>query len=473
MTRLYLGGAETPTLKNRLVSAGAERVSFNYWSLHERSTRPDLGDLVPSHVSIVLDSGFASANEDPGQLDTEEWWAYIEDYLATVDANLERIDFATEFAFLGLGLDGIQMMRDRYWLNIPEEKWAAVWMPGMSLEEMAETFRRVVIPAPPRGEEEALELARRLRALTHTTGVQFHIQGSTSPVWPRVGRVETMASSGWTAPARFGETLLWDGHDIRRLSKGDKDKRKRHRNLVEGLGCDPKKVEAGDAEELSVLAIKSLLAWEERYAGDDVADTPARKPRSTDAQPTPSTSVTPREEVRKIEAPEGRKMLPILAMTQKVDQTGEHPIEMQSEDASLRACDDCSLKAYCPEFEANSTCAYSLPVRIRTREQLSSVMATLLEMQSKRAMFAAFSEELQGDVASKKVSAEMERFFAMAEKMQSINDSRDFMRVTVEAHSGAGMLSRLFGDRTAQAAGALPSPVDSDEVIAEVIEDRD
>ena len=471
MTTLYLGGAEAPTLKNRLVDAGATSVSFNYWSLRDRKARPVLADLAPSHVSVVLDSGYASANDDPDALDSEEWWSYIEDYCATVDANIERIDFATEFAFVGLGIDGIEMARERYWMNLPEEKWAAVWLPGMSLEDLSQRFRRVVVPHPPRAEEEATDLARSLRNLAHTHGTRFHVMGSTDPVWPRVGQVASVTSSAWTAPARFGETLLWDGHDIRRIDKADKPARKKHRHLVEALDCDPKKVEAGDTEELSRLAIRSLLAWEERYGDRGVSDTPARKREVAPVQESPGTSVTPRETTRNFEEVEGRKVLPIIGLSQRTDATGEHPVEMQGKTSSLRVCDSCSLAAFCPEYSEGSDCAYALPVHIRSKEQLTSVMSTLLEMQGKRALFAAFAEELQGDLPQKNTSTELDRFFALAEKMQSISDSRDFMRVTVEARANGGMLSRLFGDRAGHAAQALPE-ADTDEVIAEVLEER-
>ena len=101
-------------------------------------------------------------------------------------------------------------------------------------------------------------------------------------------------------------------------------------------------------------------------------------------------------------------------------------------------------------------CAYKLPIEIRTKDQLQSALRALIEMQVGRVLFARFAEELEGQGLDPALSAEMDRVFNLVEKFSNISDTRDMVRLQVEARGNAGVLSRIFGARAGDTARQLP-----------------
>jgi hypothetical protein len=150
--------------------------------------------------------------------------------------------------------------------------------------------------------------------------------------------------------------------------------------------------------------------------------------------------------------------------SQTLDNQGES-IEVDPEQVSilkynadpLRQCNHCYLASRCPQFEENSECAFSLPIEIRTKDQLNSAMRALVEMQVGRVMFARFAEELEGQGIDTTLSVEMDRVFTMIEKLKSISDTRDTVSFTMEAKGTSGVLSRLFGAKAGEQARQLPN----------------
>jgi hypothetical protein len=86
-------------------------------------------------------------------------------------------------------------------------------------------------------------------------------------------------------------------------------------------------------------------------------------------------------------------------------------------------------------------------------------------MQGQRVLFARFAEELDGQGADPTVSAELERFFRLLKDMKDISDTRDVMKLQLEARAGAGVLSRLFGNEVGVRARAVSTPMEADEVL--------
>ena len=84
-------------------------------------------------------------------------------------------------------------------------------------------------------------------------------------------------------------------------------------------------------------------------------------------------------------------------------------------------------------------------------------MRAIIEMQVSRVLFARFAEEMEGQGLDATLSSEMDRAFEMIEKFKNINDTRDLVRFEVEARGSSGVLSRLFGQRAADQANALPN----------------
>jgi hypothetical protein len=77
-------------------------------------------------------------------------------------------------------------------------------------------------------------------------------------------------------------------------------------------------------------------------------------------------------------------------------------------------------------------------------------------MQASRVLFARFAEELEGQGLDPALSAEMDRLFSLVDRFKNISDSRDLMRIEVEARGSSGVLSRLFGQKAGDISRQLP-----------------
>lgn len=124
--------------------------------------------------------------------------------------------------------------------------------------------------------------------------------------------------------------------------------------------------------------------------------------------------------------------------------------------ASVRMCDTCFVAANCPAMKPNSTCAFNLPVEIRTQEQLKALLTSIIEIQGQRVLFGRYTEDLNGGYPDPNVSQEIDRLFKLTKLVKELEDNKEFARITVERRGTGGMLSSIFGER-AQVLNELPS----------------
>jgi hypothetical protein len=147
---------------------------------------------------------------------------------------------------------------------------------------------------------------------------------------------------------------------------------------------------------------------------------------------------------------------------------------VQSQASSLRACDTCFVASNCPAFKPQSVCAFKLPIEVKTKDQLKSLINAIIEMQGQRVAFMRFAEEMSGGYADPNVSQEIDRLFKLIKTTKELDDSREFIRMTVERQGSAGVLSSIFGDR-ANVLKELPNDGLNEEqttqVIREIIEE--
>jgi hypothetical protein len=129
---------------------------------------------------------------------------------------------------------------------------------------------------------------------------------------------------------------------------------------------------------------------------------------------------------------------------------------LRSSSNSLRACDSCFVSANCPAYQPQSTCGFNLPIEVKTKEQLKSLINTMLEIQGQRVVFSKFTEDLNGGYPDPNVGVEMDRLFKMMKTVKELDDSKEVFRMTVERQGSAGVLSSLFGDK-AQTLNELPN----------------
>jgi hypothetical protein len=142
----------------------------------------------------------------------------------------------------------------------------------------------------------------------------------------------------------------------------------------------------------------------------------------------------------------GYEMKTVVGTDNGQDILAEVPT-VKSNTNSLRQCDTCFVAANCPAFKPQNTCAFNLPIKVETPEQLRAMNTALLEMQAQRVAFMRFSEELNGGYADPNVSQEMDRYFKMLKSMKDLDESKEFIQITAQRNAGQGVLSAIFGDR--------------------------
>jgi hypothetical protein len=136
-------------------------------------------------------------------------------------------------------------------------------------------------------------------------------------------------------------------------------------------------------------------------------------------------------------------------------------------------CDTCYIRERCPMMQPHSGCAYEIPVEIRTSTQLAALQDTLIEIQTQRVLRQNMIEQVEGGFADQKTSEEMDRLQRMIAKKHELG--RDRININIEASSGSGgpgMISRIFGNNTAEAVTALPAAFDPGEVLDAIIVDE-
>ena len=142
----------------------------------------------------------------------------------------------------------------------------------------------------------------------------------------------------------------------------------------------------------------------------------------------------------------GYEMKQVVESENGVETFKEVPV-VQSQAVSLRVCDSCFVAATCPAFKPQSVCAFKLPVEVKTKDQLKSLINAIIEMQGQRVAFMRFAEEMNGGYADPNVSKEIDRLFKLIKTTKELDDSREFIRMTVERQGSAGVLSSIFGDK--------------------------
>ena len=471
--RVFLGGAEKGAHRNMLVANNVQSMAVNLTHLPIPKTKE-------FHIPTVFNGADVLLYTSEGDEDENRYTDFVR----------EHIDDLT-FVIGRPGYDG-DWMGDKY---IP------LWSDDDDLERLAwlcQRYGRAAIS------DKAItaKTAPRIRSLSQRWGAALIGLTSKPDVIESLPWTAVVVGS-WTSVIRYGETQVWDGHGLRRYPAQQKESsRKKHRPDIMRLGVDYEAVMEDDVSAIGTLAIRSWLAWEETTIraydpveqGDEeefVSNETGEIVTIAPETPTPGkavskgTSITTAPLERRHE--EDRVLLPVIGIEKIVSmgtQTGsdqDEYIEVDPQETAviryqsgpLRQCDSCYLASRCPAFREHSECGYKLPVEIRTKDQLTAMLQALIEMQASRVLFARFAEELEGQGLDPALSSEMDRLFALVDKFKNISDTRDMMRIEVEARGSAGVLSRLFGPKAGEISRQLPGGgFDSsrtDQFISEVI----
>src|SRR4051794_22041832 len=267
----YLLGVEQPAWRDLLLDNGCSHLGMSYWSMRRRSrsekarNRP-LADRFPDEHDLLLESGGFQANSKPEEMSRGEWAAYGEEYARYALDNAERATLITEFDCLLLGDEWLEEQRRRFWAQLPPEKFVPVWHPEQGLamlDRLAERYQRIsvvesVLLRP--GQTVAPQL-RQIRA----RGVRTHGAALTKPETVERVPFDTVASSSWISPSKWGDTTIWDGRRLHRYNARQKVTARggRHRAWLESQGFDTAAIERGVNRELLRLAVWSWQEWAE------------------------------------------------------------------------------------------------------------------------------------------------------------------------------------------------------------------
>ena len=471
--RVFLGGAEKGAHRNMLIANNVKHMAVNLTHLPIPKIKEFHIPTVFNNAEVLL---YTSENDEDETRYTDFVRQHIDDLTYVVGRP---------------GYDG-DWMGDKY---IP------LWSDNDDLERLAwlcQRYGRAAIS----DKAVTSKTTPRIRSLSQRWNASL-IGLTSKPDIIEALPWDAVVVGSWTSTIRYGETQVWDGHGLRRYPAQQKESsRKKHRPDILRLGVDYEAVMEDDVSALGTLAIRSWMAWETKSFGaydpqeigdeeefvnsesGEIVDIPHETPTSTKAASKPSTIATGQLEKRH---DSDRVLLPVMGIesilsmgTQTDSDQGEY-IEISPEETPviryqsnpLRQCDSCYLAARCPAFREHSDCGFKLPVEIRTKDQLQAVLQAMIEMQASRVLFARFAEELEGQGLDPALSSEMDRLFSLVDKFKNISDSRDVIRMEVEARGNAGVLSRLFGAKAGEVSRQLPGGgLDrsmTDQFIADVI----
>jgi hypothetical protein len=464
--KIALSGGEKGTYRNILTANGAPRIALNITQYSIPKTKEvDLKELLSEAEVYVYTS---DGDEDVNKFDE-----FIRTHADNIAVVIGRPDYNGE------------------WLG---EKYVPLWNDEFDVERLAYLCQKYGRAAISDRAINAKTLPR-IKQLQQRWGAR--LVGITSKV-DVISAVDwdAVIVSSWTSVVRYGETQIWDGHGLRRYPAQKKDSARRsHRADIIRLGVDFDAIQADDVGEVAKLAVKSWLSWEAHTYNlgayhpsgvDDEAEfeggnmgglvaIPPSNVTSTFPVSTPQTIATTPPETRHEDEV---KLLPVMGVDTAITKStfttpdGDEVVEDQGSEvkiirhgtSNIRQCDTCYLAPRCPSFKEHVECAYRIPVEIRTKQQLQAVLTAMLEMQTSRVLFARFAEELEGQGMDPNLSQEMDRLFKLVQQFKDIEDSRDLVRIEMEAKGSAGVLSRIFGEKAVAKSNELSTPVSSDQV---------
>jgi hypothetical protein len=462
---LVFMGAEVPSHRILLTNMGVKHVSINYYRLAKRGLPKTKDYLIqgrfPDDVNVYVDGGGHQINDL--KLTERELQEYADAYLDFLAVNAERISGATELDVKSMSPAWNNYHRNQMYDIIGDKLWV-VWHQETghtALYGLCERFTNVAIL----GEtiEDDTSLAARSRSmLSQFPDLQFHGVACAKPDNLRQVDLSTASSLSWLSPMMRGETIVWNGTKLVRYQKKQKDQaRPRYKAIIEKAGLDYDKIINDDSNEVTRLAIWSYMQLENSLNKKQ----PNKLSDNSEYVDDPGSAETGGIEPDKrpvsvrnnlmARDPNELRTLPVFGVTTKTivekDDSGKDVIKdvsvLSSNSTSLRQCDTCFVAANCPAFKPSNSCAFNLPVEIKTKDQLKGLLNTIIEMQGSRVAFARYAEELNGGYPDPNTGQEIDRLFKLVGQMKELEENKEFVRMTVERQTSGGVMSALFGDR--------------------------
>ena len=500
--KLVFSGAEVGSNRTLLEGMNVKWMAINYYHLRKRGLPKTKLWLISDHflddTNVFIESGSAQAERD--NLSKDELMSLAADYQEFLVANADKSYAFLEFDSVTLGKEWCESQRP-FFENDP--KLWVVWHESYGLndlKELSSKYQNVVIPNAEI--DSVTSLAALTRSYKRQYKTSYHALACAKPDNLRQIPFTTASTLSWLSPMRRGETIVWDGQRIVRYPKRMKDQaRPRYKAMVESAGLDYLAFKEDTTLESTKVAIWSYLQLErsmDKKTPDLHIIEGGKNSQVSDNSDTPllsgmmelmgGTSDNSGAEGRKVERsgvvqrdPSEVQNLPVFGYKMKTvvekDEEGHDVLKdvpvIQNQSNSLRQCNTCFVAANCPAFKENNSCAFNLPVEVKTKEQLKALLTAIIEMQGQRVAFMRFAEEMNGGYADPNVSREIDRLMKLVESVNDISSNKEFIQITAQRQASGGVLSAIFGDR-AQALKELPESLKEEQVtkiIQESIED--
>ena len=455
-----LSGLESPDHFNTLRSVQTDcfdkpppvTVGVSYKSLRTRRLGQAYLARLAEHFSVVMEAGVSGAPLSAGEAIefAGEYYAFVK--------KVPQVTYAIEFAHPAVA--------------IPLDEDPRV-VPLMHADKGPESL------------QEALEQRGQIAMAYHGDRALTPILRRSAGLSVALGEQDLgkMAMAGFTAstiqawlyPAKYGEVIVWDGR-FHRHNPSTPEERERLVSRYEKYlppHFDPALILQREAREVTRAAAFAYLAWGQ-FLSQTVSDLSTTEPTEEGANKVvrlASTHTLPRgvKEMRSTVPLPFFKQDEVSALEEDADGVSEirSRAVLRTSGESVRMCSTCSLSSVCPAFKDSASCAFSMPVEVRTPAQIKAVMSSLVEMQTARVGFAVFAEQARGDF-DPVVGQEMDRLMRLADKAARVDEKRERVSVTLESEEsggGTGVLSKIFGPRAQALSPASPEPIDTIEAV--------
>jgi hypothetical protein len=454
--QIYFAGAESQAHLDTLRACGVERVAVSVANL-ARHTRDYAAWAAQSRLSGLDWLIYADSPSTP----VAPLLELLSGSSSEPEAVVGPLDWATET-----------------WLNDSDIMFLPIWdgHDASNLRHFVELYDGTVLPDAVVDNGLAVRQARAAMGRMSTLG---GLTGRSKGI----DKFDLLVSSAWWAAQKHGETQVWVGNRMVRLNSDDKHlKRQRYTEQIEELGADVSAVLMDDPKETAKLAVLSWLAMERFLStGRALEHVPAPQVQpivvTSGSSTTTANGVNGSVTVANPVSPLRHKaaaVLPIMSTVTPVikDDQGneiEQPMTIESVAGSVRQCSTCALGPACPSYQPGNSCAYNIPVVIRTKDQRQALLRTLVEIQTQRIMMGSFAEQVNGQPDAM-VGVEMDRLFKMVEGWKRIEEQTTKLNIGIsasgpDADGSMGMISRLFGSEAGNNARMLEVPVLSDTII--------
>ncbi|MFI9271820.1 hypothetical protein ACIGXM_14035 [Kitasatospora sp. NPDC052896] len=467
--KFFYGGAEIPSHRQLLGQLEIPQVALSYMGLRRRNklTKPWLvSENFTAGQEVLIDSGCHTLNREGVEVAESEIAELAEIYDSFIGQNLDSIEAYTEFDALAMGRGWIEERRSA----LDPDRAIVVWHEEWGVDElrrMADTYPYIAVGQGTCGDRDIVPILRTL-----SRQGRLHGMGFSSPPLMIAASWYSVSSTTWLSAAQHGETFVWAGHELKRYPNRYKGQaRKRHRTLFESIGLDPALIEKDDPTENLKL---SLWSWQQQIAyisqrhgqgvtASDEAGT-SESAESSWGVVEATAPETANEGATTPSTKRVKKVLPGLEMeafTHRYTDPEDGERKTRTEyratavDLNIRVCDGCFLANKCPEYQPGESCAYEIPIKVRTKEQYIALLDSLIAMQAARVFSMRMSEEVEGGYADPNLSQEMDRM-ARFVKLKADIEEAGFsfsMKVQQKGEAQIGIISRLFGK---EAGGSPP-----------------